>query len=251
MWTERQAVEVFHLLFLRAFGARVEKSLYALKGGANLRFFHKSIRYSEDIDLDLRTMSAATLRNHMKRVLGAPSFAQTLQAQKIELTQISAPKQTETSQRWKLRLRVSDATDVPTKIEFSRRRLDDGAAYAPVDPEIVRKYRLYPVFVQHYAADAAFSQKIAALALRKETQARDVFDLKLLLDAGAGSKNLPHEARALLSQAIDCAMAVGYEAFASQVLAYLQPQHQADYKGRAPWEALQDEVVEALKALQP
>jgi len=54
MWAPRQAVEIFHMLFLHAFGTRVDKSLYALKGGGNLRFFHKSIRYSEDIDLDVR-----------------------------------------------------------------------------------------------------------------------------------------------------------------------------------------------------
>jgi predicted nucleotidyltransferase component of viral defense system len=56
MWNERQTIEIFHLLFLRAFGARVDKSLFALKGGCNLRFFFKSVRYSEDMDLDIRTM---------------------------------------------------------------------------------------------------------------------------------------------------------------------------------------------------
>src|SRR5438552_12756743 len=112
MWTERQAVEIFHLLFLRAFGARVDKSLYTLNGGGNLRFFHKSVRYSEDIYLDLRTMSAATLRNHMDRILNAPSFVQALQAQQIELIKSTAPKQTDTTQRWKIQLRVNGAADV-------------------------------------------------------------------------------------------------------------------------------------------
>jgi hypothetical protein len=46
MWSERQTVDIFHLLFLRAFGARVEKTLFALKGGCNLRFFHRSVRTS-------------------------------------------------------------------------------------------------------------------------------------------------------------------------------------------------------------
>jgi hypothetical protein len=27
MWSERQIIEIFHLLFLRAFGARVDKAL--------------------------------------------------------------------------------------------------------------------------------------------------------------------------------------------------------------------------------
>ena len=32
MWSLRETIEVFHLLFLRAFGARVDRALYALKG---------------------------------------------------------------------------------------------------------------------------------------------------------------------------------------------------------------------------
>src|SRR5689334_25332108 len=105
MWAPRETIEVFHLLFLRAFGARVDKALYALKGGCNLRFFHKSIRYSEDIDLDIRTMSSATLRGNVDRVLDAPAFLQTLRAHQIEVARVSRPKQTETTQRWKVALR--------------------------------------------------------------------------------------------------------------------------------------------------
>ena len=37
MWTKTPAIEVFHLLF-RNFRARVDKALFALKGGCNLRF---------------------------------------------------------------------------------------------------------------------------------------------------------------------------------------------------------------------
>jgi predicted nucleotidyltransferase component of viral defense system len=76
MWNDRQAIEIFHLLFLRAFGARVDKALFCLKGGCNLRFFLKSIRYSEDMDLDIQTMAPGTLTSNVNRVLDAESFAQ-------------------------------------------------------------------------------------------------------------------------------------------------------------------------------
>lgn len=60
MLTARQAVEVFHLIFLRALVAKGEdKSLIALKGGCNLRFYFGSIRYSEDIDFDVVVMASA------------------------------------------------------------------------------------------------------------------------------------------------------------------------------------------------
>lgn len=251
MWSERESIEVFHLLFLRAFGARVGRDLYALKGGCNLRFFHKSVRYSEDMDLDIRTMSVATLRNNVDRVLESRPFLQTLRAQKIEIERTSRPKQTDTTQHWKVSLRIGAAgPEVPTKIEFSRRPVDPDVVLEPVDPEIVHRYRLYPVLVQHYTAPAAFAQKVTALALRSQTQARDIFDLKLLLDAGANVVPASRDTLARIPRAIDNAMTSGYEAFAGQVLAYLEPEYQQHYRPRHAWEQLQQQVVDALEALQ-
>jgi len=251
MWSPREAIEVFHLLFLRALSARADKALYALKGGCNLRFFHKSIRYSEDMDLDIRTMSVATLRNNVDRVLEAASFLQTLRAQQIQISQLSRPKQTETTQRWKLALRSAVAgPDIPTKIEFSRRALDEGVAHEAVDPEVIRRYRLYPILAQHYTAPAALAQKIAALALRSQTQARDIFDLKLLLDAAAGDSTLPTKIATHLPRAIENAMSIGYDEFAGQVLAYLEPEYQDHYRPRRTWEDLQAQVVNALEGFQ-
>jgi predicted nucleotidyltransferase component of viral defense system len=250
MWNERQAIEIFHLLFLRAFGARVDKALFALKGGCNLRFFLKSIRYSEDMDLDIRTMAVGTLRNNVSHLLEAQSFAQALRAQGIEITRTSLPKQTETTQRWKLTLRITESgVEVPTKIEFSRRSLDDAKAVEPVDAGIIRTYRLYPVIVQHYSVHAALAQKVSALALRQQVQSRDMFDLKLLLDAGGAEQPLTAAAAANRAAAIDHALAVNYDAFAGQVLAFLEPEYQEHYGNRKAWAELQEQVVNGLEAL--
>jgi predicted nucleotidyltransferase component of viral defense system len=250
MWPEREAIEVFHLLFLRAFGARADRALYALKGGCNLRFFHKSIRYSEDMDLDVRTMSVAVLRNHVDRVLAAPPFLQTLRSQQIEILNVSSPKQTETTQRWKLTLRSSSSElQIPTKIEFSRRAFDSAVAHEPVDAELTAHYRLYPVLVQHYAARAAFSQKVLALALRTQTQARDLFDLKLLIDAGAAAPPIAEEVLSRIPRAVENAISVSYDEFAGQVLAYLEPSYQQHYRTRSAWNEMQEQVVTALEGL--
>ena len=251
MWNERQTIEIFHLLFLRAFGARVDKALFALKGGCNLRFFLKSIRYSEDMDLDIRTMSVGTLRNNVSRLLEAQSFAQALRAQGIEIARTAQPKQTGTTQRWKLTLRLTESgAEVPTKIEFSRRGLAGDKAVDPVDAEIIRTYRLYPVIVQHYSVHTAFAQKVLALGLREQIQSRDVFDLKLLLDSGGAEQPLPATAAGNLATAIDHALAVDYDAFAGQVLAFLEPEFQEHYGNRKAWAELQEQVVDGLEALQ-
>ncbi len=104
------------------------------------------------MDLDIQTMAVGTLQNNVNRLLEAPSFVQALRTQGIEIARTALPKQTGTTQRWKLTLRITESgAEVPTKIEFSRRGLDEQTAVEPVDAGIIRTYRLYPVIVQHYS----------------------------------------------------------------------------------------------------
>jgi len=249
MWSERQAVELFHLVFVVHLGKRVNKSLFAIKGGCNLRFFLKSIRYSEDIDFDIRTMAPATLENNVDRILSSVAFAQDLRAKQITIEHVTSAKQTDTTQRWKLGIQVRDGAPIPTKIEFSRRKgLDPDHKLEPVDPDLMRSYQLHPVLAQHYSSEMAFRQKILALSRRSETQARDIFDLQLLLDGGAGKAVLPTETQKEVSQAVGNAMNIGFDEFSGQVRAFLLQEY-FDYYTREVWEKLQAGVVAKLEAL--
>ncbi|MFO1492232.1 MAG: nucleotidyl transferase AbiEii/AbiGii toxin family protein [Kiritimatiellia bacterium] len=240
-----QAVEYFHLSFLRAFSARVDKRLWALKGGCNLRFFHRSIRYSEDMDLDIKILARETLRKNVAAILDSTALGAGLRLKGIELTGWSDPKQTDTVQRWKMRLRLPGrGLEAPTKIEFSRRGLDAGAACAVILPEILNEHML-PVFLaSHYARDAAIRQKIGALAHRAETQARDIFDLNLLLDAGG--RPPPDLGESLRLQAVERAQMVGHEDFLSQVVAFLPPDWQDHYRDASAWDLILRRVVVSL-----
>lgn len=248
MQSDRQAIELFHLVFVLHFGRRVDKALFVLKGGCNLRFYCKSIRYSEDIDFDIRTMAPATLKNNVETILASPALAMELRTRGIAIEHVTPAKQSETTQRWKLGIQLNGRAALPTKIEFSRRGLDPAASLAPVDPDLLRTYALLPVLTQHYADETAFHQKIVALSKRNETQARDIFDLKLLLDRGAGRSPLPPDVKADVRPAIEKALAIGFDEFAGQVRAFLLPEY-FDYYDRAVWEALQAEVVTRLEAL--
>jgi hypothetical protein len=106
------------------------------------------------------------------------------------------------------------------------------------------------VILQHYTVQTAFAQKVAALALREQVQSRDIFDLKLLLDAGGAAPPLQASTTANLATAIDNALAVDYDAFAGQVLAFLEPEYQEHYRNRKVWAELQGQVVDALEALR-
>lgn len=248
MRSDRQAIELFHLVFVAHLGRRVDKSLYAIKGGCNLRFYCRSIRYSEDIDFDIRTMAKTTLENNVNAILKSTAFTQELRSKQIGIEHFTSAKQTDTTQRWKIGLRPAGGSAVPTKIEFSRRKgLDQGYLLEPVDPELVRTYELYPVLAQHYSRETAFCQKIGALCGRTVTQARDIFDLKLLLDGGAGREKLPSDIAAKIPRAIENAMTVGFDEFSGQVRAYLTVDFQEYYGERKVWEALQHEVIDALE----
>jgi predicted nucleotidyltransferase component of viral defense system len=50
--TDAQTIESFHLLFLQVLTAS-RQDWFVLKGGANIRYFFGSNRYSNDIDLDI------------------------------------------------------------------------------------------------------------------------------------------------------------------------------------------------------
>ena len=249
----RQSVELFHLVLVRALFAKGEdKARIAIKGGCNLRFYFHSSRYSEDIDLDVVRIPKETLRNKVERLLESPLVTAPLRAKGIELGDVTAPKQTDTTQRWKIGLSVSGiSVPLRTKIEFSRRDVISGTVYESVDPDLARSCALTPTLATHYGAHAAISQKVQALAGRTEPQARDLFDLGLLFSrpdadrlalSGAQKRGLPG--------AIERAMGFSLSEYTSNVVAYLDPEQASVHAGRGAFEALQELVVARLEALR-
>jgi Nucleotidyl transferase AbiEii toxin, Type IV TA system len=249
----RQSTELFHLVFLRALVAKGEdKGLIALKGGCNLRFFFGSIRYSEDMDLDVVVIAKETLKNKVDRLLRSPSVTAPLRAHAITVAETSAPKQTETTQRWKVGLRrAGDELPIRTKVEFSRRDTIEGTKFEAAERDLLRPYGLTPVLATHYTTGAAIRQKIHALAARAEPQVRDVFDLSLLLARpDAAGLALDAAAKTWLEGAIDHAMGLSFDEYKSKVVAFLEPKHADIYAERSAWDAMQDDVVERLQALR-
>jgi len=249
--SSRATVELFHLVFLRALVAKGEdKARCALKGGCNLRFFFGSVRYSEDIDLDVTSIGRETLKNKVDRLLRSPLVLAPLKSKGVEVVDVSAPKQTETTQRWKAGLHVDGGLPIRTKIEFSRRGTLEGAKFERVDAEALRPYGLPPFLATHYATPAAIAQKIHALAGRTEPQARDVFDLNALFArADGGALSLSDTDRAWLPKAIEHASGISFDEYRSKVVAYLEPEQAELYEAREHWALMLETVVERLESL--
>lgn len=245
-YSPQATVELFHLVFLDLLGRKTDRKLYALKGGCNLRFFLKSIRYSEDMDIDVGPgLSKDKLADLVERILTSKTLADLLAVRRLRIAERSAPKQTDTTQRWKFGLELEGASVwLRTKIEFSRRGMDAETTFGPVDPLLVRTYDLAPVLANHYSPQAALEQKIRALATRREVQARDVFDLDLLLNSGIAPKSTDGEMR---RKARDNALSVGFDTFKAQVVSFLDSDHQSQYDSPSVWDDLVLRVVAAME----
>jgi hypothetical protein len=246
--SDRQAVELFHLHFVRLLCSGPSKGSFAIKGGCNLRFFFESVRTSEDIDLDVAGLPVHALKEKVSAVLTGPAISMPLRSRGIAVAAISAPKQTETTQRWKVGLSVEGhALPIHTKIEFSRRPTMEESKVEPIAASVLAEHQLMPFLAPHYPLAAAMRQKVGALAGRSVVQARDVFDLGVLFAKSGGNVDALKPIRSVLPKAIERAMDVSYADFKSQVGSYLQPEHLETYGSREAWDALQMQVVDQLE----
>ncbi|MDP2920890.1 MAG: nucleotidyl transferase AbiEii/AbiGii toxin family protein [Candidatus Omnitrophota bacterium] len=253
VYTHLQLREIFHLEFLRWFG-RKNKAIYAVKGGANLRFFFNSIRYSEDMDLDIKGVEVAALKNKVLEILTSGSFQDNMRPFGIEniiAPDIGRAKQTETTQRFKVHLIAYSGEDLFTKIEFSRRGLKQGITTESVSDSVLRQYKLAPLLAGHYDIGAAITQKIEALAGRAVLQARDVFDLYTLSSQYEKTGQRPYKtANAKLKTAYENIFAISFEQFRDTVITYLSAEDQDLYDSPKLWDDIQLKAADFINGLK-
>ncbi|GMR21133.1 MAG: hypothetical protein BMS9Abin36_1732 [Gammaproteobacteria bacterium] len=244
-----QLREIFHFCFLERLLKISDPKLYVLKGGVNLRFFFHSPRYSEDMDIDVLAGNVTTLKKNGYKILNNTAFKRSLRTYGIDDIKVNDPakaKQTETTQRFRVRLITPSGDQLPTKVEFSRRKERNVAVRTDlIDPELARKYHKIAFRCQHYPGDMATVQKIKALAGRSIIQARDVFDLGIL-HAG-GFTNPIHISSQLSRQVLKEARinitTLSYEDFQGQVLEFLDDEEHEYYDSTKHWEELQNTVL--------
>lgn len=244
--------EVFHLLFLKQLFSISDPTLYALKGGVNLRFFFQSPRYSEDMDLDAFGGSVQTLKKNGYKILEDKAFRRALQVFGIRDLDINDPtkaKQTSTTQRFRLRLVTESGIALPTKVEFSRRDVPTEEIVTETIPsETMRLYGQLGFSCRHYTGGGAFLQKIRALAGRDTPQCRDVFDLHILKLAGYGSKDLIAQniELATITKAVATIDQLEFEDFQGQVVEFLEECEKSRYGTNSSWDQIRLEILELL-----
>jgi hypothetical protein len=247
--SQQQVIEHFHLQFCRLFMAGPNRVAFAIKGGCNLRFFFESIRYSEDLDLDVTgCVSTYALKERVSKTLQSLPLTSALLSRGIEIERISTPKQTDTTQRWKLMLASEGHTaSLNTKIEFSRRAQTDASVVETIAFSVARTHGILPFVAPHYCVPAAIRQKVSALVGRAATQARDIFDLATLFSQPDGDATALAPVRNMVREAIDCAASVSYSDYLAQVVSYLVPDQAPTYGTTDAWSAIQLQVITTLE----
>lgn len=254
MYNPLQIRELFHLEFLRWFDRKVKVGSYVLKGGTNLRFFFNSLRYSEDMDLDIQGVQINLLKSIVMKILQAVSFQDVLRpfgVERVVPPDIGRAKQTETTQRFKIHLITYAEEELFTKVEFSRRGFAGKIVVQPVSNTILREYKLAPLLVPHYDVQSTIMQKIGALAGRSVIQARDVFDLYILHSQYDPHKMIKTEIKAVvLKKAYENMFAINFEQFRDTVLVYLSPEEQVVYNSFPLWDEIRLKVGNFIDELQ-
>ena len=254
IYNSLQLREVFHLEFLRWLGRKMKARYYAVKGGSNLRFFYNSLRYSEDIDLDICDVTVDVVKDIVMKILHAPSFQDTLKPFSIERVlppDIARAKQTETTQRFKIHLITFAGEDLFTKVEFSRRGFKGKVIVQPISNLVLRAYNLPPLLVAHYDIRSAIMQKIEALVTRKVIQARDIFDLYILSSQYTPLKEEEIKINdAKLTKVYRNVFEVSFEQFRDTVISYLSPEDQAVYSLSSLWDEIKLKVANFIDELR-
>lgn len=252
-YTPLQLREIFHIESLRWFGRKMKAGSYAVKGGVNIRLFFKSARYSEDMDIDVEGVSVAAVKDAVMGVVAAPSFQNGLKSfgiERVGLPDMTKAKQTETTQRFKIHLFTYTGEDLFTKIEFSRRGFSGPVVVEGIPDSVLRPYKVTPLLVPHYGITSAVSQKIGALAGRRVTQARDIFDLYVMSPQHNFTKFHGNIREETFARAHERVLTVSFEEFRDTVVSYLAPDDIVSYTTADAWDIIKLKVAEYIEELR-
>jgi hypothetical protein len=243
-------IEFLQLALLQVLPTHLPIAEYVVKGGANMRLFYDSRRRSQDIDLDYLGSTSWKVEDKVDETLDSRAFRDLLRLTGVEMVDLTKPKQTATTRRWKFAV-VGSGTRLNSKIEFSSRNAADPEyALAAARSDIGRAAGLRVVKANHYLAPAAIRQKVRALAERKETEPRDVFDLDLLFAEHADAIKAGDVDGAVVAKAIDAAFGIPFAAFADLVVDYLEEEFVEIYNRPEVWDEMVTMVAGHLERLR-
>jgi hypothetical protein len=253
-----QAREAVHVLLLRELNQVVGGSATTLKGGVNLRLFWRSVRYSEDMDLDGDSEFSMAIRSRIRSAIEEGRLLRDLRLLGLRgIDPGEGPnKDTDTVFRYKFNVLGGGDVRYSTKVEvsFRPRHPADVVEQGPADRSITDRYlpRASTINVSHYGRLAAKRQKLVALSGRTIVQARDVFDLHVLglHERQSDWSELAAQVDAsTLASGLDRALEISYPEFEGQVVEFLSDEARRVFGDRLAWEGIQLMVAQGIEGV--
>ena len=210
-------------LLVELMGNAVHKEL-VLKGGLAMRAVHGSVRHTKDIDLD------ADSKHSRQRVHGivVQSIRSVLKSGLIERPQVTEPKQTDTTMRWKISGVVpGSGAPMNLAVEVSRRAalVEGHILELPLSENFAP--RAFGANVRVLDSQALAVTKVMALTDPRRMAPRDLYDLHVLIEANVESPvellaSLPAERlTAALTELWSKVEAMDYKLFRNEVLSVM------------------------------
>lgn len=262
MISATEAREAVHVLLLRELQDVKDGRAVILKGGVNLRLFHGSPRYSEDMDLDGEPDARLAIRSTIRRIFKDRDFARCLG--RLGLRGVDPKegpnKDTETTFRYKFHVLAPGNQSYGTKVEVSYRNRNEADRFDLAEPDPDRIGRYLPagkaLAVQRYGRKSAVRQKIEALAGRTRIEARDIFDIHMLLgDARRPERELIQFLalsvdKRTLELAHERALVLEYPDYESLVVRFLEDRVRAEYRSPERWDELRLRTASLLEEVR-
>lgn len=243
-----RAIELFQLAFCQVASAQLPLADFALKGGGNLRFFLRSRRRSADLDLDHLGRDFDRFARRVDEALASRALSELLRMREIRLLfERRRAKDTETVKRWKFKLARPGMEDASSKIEFSNRGSSAQPVFEQMDAELARSLGGVAVRINHYPPVAAIEQKVGALAGRRATEPRDVFDLDHLFRQYPDTLPQAELEPGTTRDSIDRALQIPYADYQTLVVEYLEEGFVDLYGTEQAWTDMVLRVVQHLE----
>jgi Domain of unknown function (DUF1814). len=249
-----EVAEAFHLAYLVVLASVAKPDTWALKGGGNLRFYFDSLRFSEDIDLDVH-VAATQMRPRIERAFDSAALAKLLAAVGSTVEYLNPKERTATKEKWTIGLRNAVAGEalVYTQVEFSYPEYGLGSYISIEAPKSAPALSHPPIpspVIAHYVARGALIQKVTALADRRHTQPRDVFDIDHLARKFPAAADKGIVDPTIVEAAIARVWDLSFELYLAKVVSFLEPSVRALFDKPTTWTEIQLRVVEVLEGMR-
>lgn len=173
---DQAAIELMQTRVLSALFNRVVDREIVLKGGFAMKVIANSQRLTKDIDLHANGATVERVQSITRSAIKELEKSKLLDDFKV-----TEPKQTDTTQRWKINGRIAGGeTPVHLVIEVSRRGNIPTELIAPVRFEPSPIFGAPPAIVETLNPTAIGAAKFDALSSVTRESPRDVFDLDVL-----------------------------------------------------------------------